>query len=203
MDRKAHWEQVYASRQVTEVSWYQPEAALSLGLITRHVPALDAEIIDVGSGATVLTARLLEHGYTTLSVLDISGAALSAARARLATGAERVRWIEADVLQAELPAQRFAFWHDRAVFHFLTNRDDQATYARQLRRALAPGGYAMIATFAPDGPLRCSGLDVVRYEPHDLLAVLGEGARLVEAHRETHTTPSGGSQAFSYCLMQL
>jgi len=202
-DRKAHWEQVYSTKPVTEVSWYQPDAALSLALITRHVTALDAHIIDVGSGATALTAQLVAHGYTNLSVLDISGAALAAARDRLGSGAERVRWIEADVLLADLPAHRFTFWHDRAVFHFLTDTHDQAAYALQLRHSVAPGGHAMIATFAPDGPLRCSGLDVVRYEPRELVEIIGGGATLIEAHQETHMTPSGAAQSFSYCLLRL
>ena len=200
MDLKEHWDAVYRAKRPTEVSWYQAEAALSTRLIQQVVATPDAPIIDVGGGASVLVAELAAAGHTDLTVLDLSGAAIAAGRARLGAAAERIRWIEGNILSATLPAGGFAFWHDRAVFHFLTNSADRARYVAQVRRAVEPGGHVLVATFAEDGPTRCSGLEVVRYSPAGLHPQFGPEFTFVRAEREEHHTPSGGVQAFTYCL---
>lgn len=202
MDRKAHWEQVYRTKDPTSVSWYQPEAALSAQLIEQVAPDRTTPIIDVGAGASVLVDHLLDAGYLDLTVADIAGAALELSRARLGGRARGVQWLEADILQAPLPLARYTVWHDRAVFHFLTDPAERAAYRNQVERALAPGGFLLLATFADDGPQRCSGLDVVRYSPELLLAEFGEEFRAVEAHREAHHTPAGSVQHFTYLLCQ-
>ena len=200
MNRREHWEWVYRSKLPTAVSWYQPEAELSMRLIRNVVPERDAAIIDIGGGASVLVDQLIAAGYSNLTVIDLSRAAVELVRARLGAHGVDVRWLEADILEATLPAGGYQFWHDRAVFHFLTEAGDRATYVAQAQRAIAPGGHILIATFAEDGPTRCSGLDVVRYTPDALHAELGAGFAMVAAHREEHHTPSGAVQAFTYCL---
>lgn len=170
---QAHWEQVYTTKAANAVSWYQPEARTSLALIAARVGP-DAAILDVGSGASTLVDGLLAWGARHLAVLDMAASALA------------------------LPAQGLGLWHDRAVFHFLTEPQDQARYARQLHAALRPGGHAIVATFALDGPVRCSGLPVARHSPESLATVLGPGLRLVQHLHEHHTTPGGARQAFVY-----
>ena len=200
MNLKEHWEAVYRSKRPTEVSWYQAEAALSTRLIRQIVAASDAPMIDVGGGASVLAAELASAGYTNLTVLDLSGAAIAAAQARLGLAAQRIRWIEADILSATLPPASFAFWHDRAVYHFLTDPVDRSRYLAQVRRSLRPGGHLLVATFAEDGPAHCSGLEVMRYSPTTLHAQFGSDFAFLGAEREEHRTPSGVIQAFTYCL---
>lgn len=196
--RKQHWEAVYRSKDPTQVSWFQPSPRLSLQLIRDSGLPRDAALIDLGGGASRLVDTLLEEGYTDLTVLDISGAALAEARRRLGAAAAGVRWIEADATSVELPG-RYALWHDRAVFHFLTDPRERAAYLERLRRHLAPGGALIIATFAPDGPERCSGLPVQRYDERGLAQTLGPGLRLEAVCREVHTTPAGAAQSFVYC----
>lgn len=198
MSRKDHWENVYRTKRPSEVSWYQAEATLSLRLIQEVAPGREAAILDVGGGASVLTGQLDGLDYTKLTVLDLSGAAIAAARSALGERAAGVRWIEADILDVALPPASVDLWHDRAVFHFLTDPADRLAYVRQARRALRRGGYLVVATFAEDGPTRCSGLDVIRYSPASLHAELGPGFTQVEARAETHTTPTGGVQAFTW-----
>ncbi len=202
MDRKQHWEAVYRAKQPTEVSWFQAEATLSAQLIAETVPDRNAPILDVGGGTSVLVAALSAAGYTDVTVLDLSGAAIAAARAAMGPDADAVRWIEADILEAQLPPDGLAFWHDRAVFHFLTEQEDRRRYLAQASRAVRDGGHLLVATFADDGPTRCSGLAVARYSPVELQAQFAEGFRLVSAHREAHRTPAGGLQAFTYCLLR-
>ena len=202
MDTKAHWETVYRTRQPHEVSWFQREAAVSLGIIRRVVPDPAAAIIDVGGGASTLVDGLLAAGYRRVTVLDLAPSALQLARGRLGTAADEVSWLEADVLAVQLPLAGFDLWHDRAVFHFLTAAADRARYAEQLRKAVKPGGFALVATFANDGPTRCSGLPVARYSAEALHREFGQGFRLAESVREEHVTPSGAKQAFVYCLCQ-
>jgi SAM-dependent methyltransferase len=196
-DPKAHWERVYAERAPSEVSWYQRAPALSLALVERSGVAKDDPIIDVGGGASTLVDHLLAAGYQRAAVLDISARALDHARARLGAAAERVEWYEADVTDFT-PPHRFALWHDRAVFHFLTEETQRQAYLRSLNEALLPDGQVIIAAFGQGGPTKCSGLDVVRYNPVSLGAVLGDGFRLVEAVSETHLTPAGKTQRFEY-----
>ena len=198
--RKAHWETVYHTKRPDEVSWFQAEAELSLRLIKELVTDRSAPIIDAGGGASVLASQLSAAGYRDLTVLDLSAAAIAASQASIGSHAANIRWIEADVLDAELPPAHYYCWHDRAAFHFLTKSVERATYVAQARRALAPGGYLLVATFAEDGPTRCSGLDVVRYSPSALHAEFGVGFSFVGAHREEHQTPSGSLQAFTYCV---
>jgi SAM-dependent methyltransferase len=199
-DQKAHWEHVYRTKRPTEVSWYQPEPLLSLELIRRAVPAPSARIIDVGGGASTLADGLLHAGYSNITVLDLSATALAESRGRLGDSAARVQWLEDDVLNATLPEAAYDLWHDRAVFHFLTNADDRAAYVAQVRRAVRPGGYVLVATFAEDGPLTCSGLPVARYSPETLHHEFDGGFELVENVREHHVTPGGSTQSFLYCL---
>jgi ubiquinone/menaquinone biosynthesis C-methylase UbiE len=173
MSSKIHWEQVYAIKSTTAVSWYQAEATLSLGLICQIAPSPDANIIDVGGGASTLVDGLLESGYRNLTVLDLASEALSVARQRLGRASDAVHWLEGDITTLTLPAQAYDIWHDRAVFHFLTNPEDRLAYVKQVMHAVKPGGHVIIATFAPDGPTECSGLPVVRYAPDTLKNELG------------------------------
>jgi SAM-dependent methyltransferase len=203
MNRAEHWEHVYQTKGPDQVSWFQAEARLSRQLIESFAPARSSAIIDIGAGASTLVDGLLDTGYTALSVVDLSPAALAVARARIGARAHRVEWLAADVLEAPLPAQTFDVWHDRAVFHFLTADTDRRSYVEQVHRAMRPGGLVIVATFAEDGPLRCSGLDVARYSPTQLHAEFGAPFTLLESHRELHTTPSGATQAFTYCACRV
>jgi len=197
MDRKQHWEKVYSNKSPLEVSWYQTEPRLSLELIQATGLDKGAPVIDVGGGASVLVDRLLAAGYRDLSVLDISGQALAHARQRLGEQAARVEWLEADITTF-VPPHPYQLWHDRAVFHFLTQADDRRRYVDCLRRALVPGGHLILAAFAVGGPLKCSNLDIVQYDAAKLSAELGPGFRLVEEKGELHDTPSGKQQKFGY-----
>jgi SAM-dependent methyltransferase len=197
LDRKAHWERVYSTKGEVEVSWYQDEPRLSLELIRAVVPATGGRIIDVGGGTSVLVDRLLELPFEAIAVLDISGTALGKARLRLGERARRVRWLSADVTDVD-DLGTFDIWHDRAVFHFLTDVSDRKRYVELARRTVPEGGHLIVASFADDGPKRCSNLDVCRYNAESMAAELGEGFSLVREARETHTTPWGSSQAFFY-----
>ncbi|HSN18130.1 MAG TPA: methyltransferase [Gammaproteobacteria bacterium] len=199
-DRQHHWEQVYREKAEDAVSWYQAHPQVSLQLIRACTRPGDA-LIDVGGGASRLVDHLLAEGFTDLTVLDIAAAALERARARLGKAAAKVRWLTADIIQWH-PERRYALWHDRAVFHFMTEARDRAAYAARLRESLAPGGHAVIASFALDGPERCSGLPVRRYSPDSLAAEMGVGFRLLESRMEEHLTPMGRSQRFQYSLLR-
>ena len=203
MDPRAHWQKVYETRKPTEVSWYQPAARVSSSLIRRVAPDRSAAIIDVGGGASTLVDGLLADGYGSITVLDVSSAALAQASERLGGDAARVTWLEANVLDAALPASAYDVWHDRAVFHFLTEAADRERYVKQVRRSVRPGGYVMVATFASDGPTKCSGLEVARYAPEELHGEFGSDFQLVESAREEHHTPTGAVQPFIYCLCRV
>ena len=200
MDRKGHWENVYRTKRTDEVSWFQKTPSLSLDFIRRIALDKATPLVDIGGGASNLVDNLIAEGYSNLTVLDLSSAALAEAQRRLADQAGRVQWLEADVLKATLPERRFGFWHDRAVFHFLTDPRDRAAYVGQVRRALRPGGYVLVATFAEDGPSKCSGLPVERYSAESLHREFDGGFQLVETTREQHVTPAGIQQSFTYCL---
>ena len=200
MDPKTHWEAIYRTKDVHEVSWFQSEARRSLDLITRICPDRSAPIIDVGAGASVLVDNLLDAGHRDLSVLDLSEAALEISQHRLGDDAIKVKWMHGDVLRAELDEGAYAVWHDRAVFHFLTDATDRQTYVEQVRRAVRPGGHVLVATFAEDGPEYCSGLPVVRYSAESLHSEFGTDFLLVRSEHEDHRTPGGGEQSFLYCL---
>lgn len=199
MDHKQHWEQIYSTKPSDAVSWFQDHADQSLRLIHNTRLGRNAAIIDVGAGASTLVDDLLAEGYTDLTVLDLSPAALMVAKQRLAKHAECVRWAEGDVTRAEFPVHRFDIWHDRAVFHFLTEPADRQAYVEQVVRSVRPGGHVIIATFAEDGPEKCSGLPVVRYQPESLHAEFGDAFLLVGHEKEAHHTPSGAVQQFVYC----
>ena len=199
MQSKDHWEKVYTTKASDAVSWFQPHADFSVGLIKATGAGLDASIIDVGGGASTLVDDLLANGYTDLTVLDLSASALAAARNRLGAKASAVRWIEADITKADLPGHQFDIWHDRAVFHFLTSPEDRAAYVRTVFHSVKPGGHVIVATFAEDGPNQCSGLPVMRYRPDELHAEFGEAFSLLHHEKEAHHTPSGTVQQFVYC----
>lgn len=201
MNRQQHWNKVYETKGVPEVSWYQQRPDLSLALITASGLGKDAGIIDVGGGASTLVDCLLDAGFTRLAVLDLSGAALTQGRARLGARAAAVEWFEADVT-AFVPPHRFGLWHDRAVFHFLTVADDRRRYVATLRQTLQPGGTVIMATFALDGPPKCSGLDVMRYDEQSIVGELGAEFTLQEVLRETHVTPWQSEQRFIYFRFQ-
>ena len=198
VDRRQHWESVYLNKAADQVGWFQPRAASSLRLIGDCVDT-DAHVIDVGGGASVLVDDLLDAGYRHLTVLDLAESALAVSRARLGAQAASVRWIAADITRAELPPARYDVWHDRAVFHFLTDPADRARYVEQVLKSVKPGGHVIIAAFGPGGPLQCSGLDVVRYAPDALHAEFGAPFRLLGHETEIHRTPGGGEQQFVYC----
>lgn len=200
MENREHWEQVYQNKPATTVSWFQPHAERSLALIESVAAAKACRIIDVGGGASTLVDDLLGAGYRDVSVLDLSASALAVARARLGTAERGVRWLVGDICQVALPERFFDVWHDRAVFHFLTEGADRAAYVRQVMRAVKPGGHVIMATFGPDGPLQCSGLPVVRYSPEGLHEEFGSGFQLLEHQQESHITPLGNVQKFVYCM---
>lgn len=202
MDRRTHWESVYTTRQPTEVSWYQPEPARSLELLRAAGAGPATPIVDIGGGDSTLVDAVLREGLGRMTVLDVSRAALDRARARLGERAGEVTWVEADVVRAELPEDAYDIWHDRAAFHFLTDREDRARYISLAATALRPGGTLIIATFAADGPLRCSGLDVARYSPQELARELGDAFTLVRGFGDVHRTPSGGEQRFTYAVFR-
>jgi 2-polyprenyl-3-methyl-5-hydroxy-6-metoxy-1,4-benzoquinol methylase len=196
-DRKTHWEKIYGDKAPQEVSWYQKEPALSLQLIHNTHLAHDAPIIDVGGGASVLVEYLCDEGYTNVAVLDISAKALAYAQDRLGDNASRVEWYEEDVTRFKSPHQ-FSLWHDRAVFHFLTDESDRSDYVKVLKRTLEPNGHLIVAAFAIGGPIKCSGLDIVQYDAKKLTAELGEGFELVEESCEIHISPANKEQKFAY-----
>ena len=198
MVSRQHWETVYRTKAVDAISWYRPHLETSLAMIERAVPDRDAGIVDVGGGEATLVDDLLARGYRQLSVLDIAPAAIAVAQQRLGAAAAQVTWLADDILQVALPAQRFDLWHDRALFHFLTAAGQRARYVEQLAHALKPGGHAIIATFGPQGPGQCSGLDTVRYDAASLQRELGPRFALVEHATELHHTPFGTTQQFVY-----
>jgi SAM-dependent methyltransferase len=199
MEIKAHWEDTYRTKAPTQVGWYQDHLRLSLDFIRRTGVPGTGQIVDAGGGASTLVDDLLGDGFRHITVLDLSASALHAARRRLGARAAGVTWIEADITQSPLPQHFYDVWHDRAVFHFLTQPEERQRYVRAVRHAVKPGGHVILATFAPDGPPRCSGLEVVRYSPESLHHEFGEDFRLIDHAREAHVTPFGTEQRFIYC----
>jgi 2-polyprenyl-3-methyl-5-hydroxy-6-metoxy-1,4-benzoquinol methylase len=203
MNTHEHWERIYATRGPEQVSWFRPHLETSLALIERVAPHRAAAIIDVGGGASTLVDDLIARGYGNLTVLDISQAAIEIAKTRLAEAADTVHWLCGDVTQAGLPARAYDVWHDRAVFHFLTNPDERAKYVRNVALAVKPGGHIIVSTFGPEGPTKCSGLEVVRYDAESLHEEFGRRFHLVESSKELHLTPFGTTQQFLYCYCTL
>lgn len=199
MDRQAHWNAAYAEKSETGVSWFQEVPAQSLASIADANP--QGSVIDVGGGASRLVDTLLDARRGDLTVLDISAVALDSAKVRLGAHAASVRWICADITQWK-PDRQWDIWHDRAVFHFLTEEPAQDAYIAALTAATRPGSAAIIATFAPSGPQQCSGLPVRRYSPADLAQRLGQAFALYDGAAENHVTPWGAVQDFTYAAFR-
>jgi SAM-dependent methyltransferase len=196
MDVRSHWEQVHATKDPKQVSWFSPHLARSLELIERAAPDRSALILDVGAGQSTLVDDLLGLGYENISVLEISETALDALKARVGQAGAAVQWICGDVTETVLPEASFDSWHDRAVFHFLTEAGRRRAYVDRVRRALKPGGSLIVSTFGPSGPERCSGLATMRYDASSLGSEFGDRFRLVESSLDLHETPSGAVQQF-------
>lgn len=200
MQSKEHWDQVYSTNAEHSVSWFQDHARQSIELIGSTGIAKSAKIIDVGGGASTLVDDLIAEGHAHISVLDLSEAALAASRSRLGARASSVIWMVGDITKVELPLHEFDVWHDRAVFHFLTTPEEREAYVHAVLRAVKPGGHVIVATFAEDGPEKCSGLPVVRYSADGLHAEFGTPFTLLQQELEEHQTPFGTIQKFIYCL---
>jgi SAM-dependent methyltransferase len=199
VNARDHWEKVYQNTAPNAVSWYRPHLETSLELIRLAADGPEATILDVGGGESTLVEDLIASGYRNLAVLDVSATALEVAKKRAGAGAGRIRWIEGDVTALKLPRHSIDVWHDRAVFHFLTEAKDREAYVQNLLYAVRPGEHVIIGIFGPDGPVRCSGLPVVRYDAGSLLRELGGSFVLVESREELHLTPRGITQQFVYC----
>ena len=203
MDPRDHWEKIYKSKAPDAVSWYRPHLETSLALIQRVGTGPAGRIIDVGGGESTLVDDLLAHGFSDVTVLDISSTAIDVSKKRLGEASTGVHWIVADVTQALLPPARYDIWHDRAVFHFLGSEDERTAYVRNVAHAVSPGGHVIVSTFGPEGPEKCSGLDVVRYDSDSLHGQFGSRFRLIESSKEIHRTPFGTDQQFLYCLCRV
>jgi hypothetical protein len=199
--RQGHWQRTYQVKTEHEVSWHQDSPEPSLTLVTAAAPSLASPIIDIGGGSSHLVDHLLQHAYRQVSVLDVSSAALDRTKARLGEQAAAVDWIVADVT-TWTPTDRYEVWHDRAAFHFMVTEADRSAYLARLRQALAPGGYAIIATFDLDGPEKCSGLPVMRYDAESLAKTLGDEFTLIRSERRLHQTPWGAAQAFQFSVFR-
>ena len=198
-----HWQQVYQSKASNTVSWYQQRPDLSLQFILQTEQPLSAAIIDVGSGASVLLDHLIAAGYNNLTALDISQAALDVSKKRLASqpNSDKVTWLVGDITQIK-PGSGFDIWHDRAVFHFLTEAGQRCAYVENLKASLQPGGFAVMATFAIGGPDKCSGLPIVQYDAASMQQQLGNSFVLKNSQIESHITPWQSEQLFCYSLFQ-
>jgi SAM-dependent methyltransferase len=200
MSNQIHWDRVYGNKAPDEVSWFRPHLETSLSFIQRSAPDRLARIIDVGGGESTLVDDLLARSYGSLTVLDISRTAIDITKVRLGALADRVEWLVADITNADLPPNTYDVWHDRAVFHFLTAAADRAAYVDRVKRSVKPGGHIIIGTFGPEGPTKCSGLDVKRYDADSLHGEFGKRFRLIDSISELHQTPSGSMQQFLYCF---
>jgi len=203
MDVSSHWENIYGTKAPNAVSWYRPHLETSLGIIEKIAPASSTAIVDVGGGESTLVDDLLARGYQSVSVLDVSSAAINFTKKRLGAIADSVRWIVGDITTVDLPVNAYDVWHDRAVFHFLTTPDERVAYVRQVGKSGRTGGHVLISTFGPEGPTKCSGLEVVRYDEVSLQAEFGVRFQLLESLKELHETPFGTTQQFLYCLCRV
>jgi 2-polyprenyl-3-methyl-5-hydroxy-6-metoxy-1,4-benzoquinol methylase len=203
MNVGTHWEEIYREKAPDAVSWYRPHLETSLALIEKAAPERGVSIIDVGGGESTLVDDLLARGYQNITVLDVSQTAIHVTQKRLGAASEGVQWVTADIVNGELAPNTYDVWHDRAVFHFLTALDQRVAYVRQVARAVKPGGHVLVSTFGPEGPTKCSGLEVVRYEAESLHAEFGVRFRLLDSIKELHNTPFGATQQFLYCLCRV
>ena len=199
MNKKTHWETVYQTKSDRQVSWYRDHLDNSLRMILNTNVGKDAAIIDVGGGNSTLADDLLDNGFADISVLDISASAMKKSQARLGSRAQQIEWLEADITDATLPKNYYDVWHDRAVFHFLTDAKDRQKYVKLVMSSLKIGGHIIVASFGENGPLKCSGLDVVRYSPETMHSEFGNEFKLIKSLNETHKTPFGTTQEFIYC----
>ncbi|MER2512880.1 MAG: class I SAM-dependent methyltransferase [Nitrosomonas ureae] len=202
MEQKEHWEKVYQSKASDQVSWYKAHLSLSLDWILGSLKSKSSRVIDVGGGSSTLVDDLLAKGYIDITVLDISQQALKVSKDRLGALADKVTWIEAGITRVSFPPQSFDVWHDRAIFHFLTDPVQRKKYIETLKSTLKTDGFLIMATFSLEGPLKCSGLHIVRYSPETLSGELGDGFSLVKTSQERHQTPFGTFQNFTYCLFK-
>jgi SAM-dependent methyltransferase len=203
MNTQTHWEKIYTEKAPDAVSWYRPHLEKSLGLIEQVAPERSSAIIDVGGGESTLVDDLLARGYDNITVLDISQTAIDANRKRLGAISEQVHWLVADITKVDLESAAYDVWHDRAVFHFLTAASDRLAYVRQVARSVRHGGHVIVSTFGPEGPTKCSGLDVVRYDADSLHQEFGVHFRLLGSSKELHQTPFGTVQQFLYCYCRV
>lgn len=200
MEVKDHWEQVYSTRMAEKLGWYRPRLDLSLAWIDEIGLDVADPIIDVGGGTSTLIDNLIDEGFESVTVLDISENALKSSRKRLGRQSRDIMWLDADVTSHRLPKNQFMLWHDRAMFHFLTAEEDRLAYRANLLRALRPGGHAIIGTFAPEAPPRCSGLPIKRYDPDHLRAELGNELVCIKEEKMLHITPGGIEQWYQFSL---
>jgi ubiquinone/menaquinone biosynthesis C-methylase UbiE len=203
VDAQSHWEHIYQTKKASQLSWYRAHLEKSLELIASAAKGRDARIIDVGGGESTLIDDLLERGYQRVSVLDISQKAIDVTRDRLGERGDSVSWLVGDITTMELPKQQYEVWHDRAVFHFLTESAKREAYVQQVREAVKVGGHVIVASFGPTGPRTCSGLDVVRYDADSLHGEFGAQFQLVKHVEEQHQTPFGTTQEFVYCYCRM
>jgi 2-polyprenyl-3-methyl-5-hydroxy-6-metoxy-1,4-benzoquinol methylase len=203
MDVKTHWEMVYKTKAPDTVSWYLPHLETSLALIERTGASLSSSIIDVGGGESTLADDLVSRGYQKVTVLDISETAINVSKQRIGDATDQVHWLVADVLAAELDLLAYDVWHDRAVFHFLTTMEQRIAYVQNVARSVKRGGHVIVSTFGPEGPTKCSGLEVMRYDADSLHDQLGARFRLIESAQELHETPQGTTQQFLYCYCRV
>ena len=203
MDVKTHWEKVYETKDPDAVSWYRPHLETSLALIERTGVGHSSAIIDVGGGESTLADDLLTRGYQNITVLDISETAIDVCKNRMGALAGLIHWLVADGTRKELSNSAYDVWHDRAVFHFLTEPDQREAYVQNVARSVKRDGHVIVSTFGPEGPMKCSGLDVVRYDADSLHDQFGAHFRLVESSKELHRTPFGTTQQFLYCYCKV
>ena len=203
MNTETHWDTVFRSKAPESVSWYRPHLEASLELIARHATGRSASIIDVGAGESTLVDDLLTGGYEAITILDVSKTAMETTKTRLGPAAEKVRWVVGDITRVTLPHQAFDVWHDRAVFHFLVDSNERRRYVESVVNAVRPGGCVIVSTFGPEGPTKCSGLEVMRYDTEALHREFGRRFRIEASSEELHRTPWGTVQQFVYCCCRV
>jgi 2-polyprenyl-3-methyl-5-hydroxy-6-metoxy-1,4-benzoquinol methylase len=203
MNVETHWEQVYREKAPDTVSWYRPHLETSLALIEKAAPERGASIVDVGGGESTLVDDLLTDGYENITVLDVSQIAIDVTKEAVGLVSDRVQWITADIGNVGFAPNAYDVWHDRAVFHFLTATEQRVAYVRQVARSVKPGGHVLVSTFGPEGPTKCSGLEVVRCDAESPHAEFGVRFRMLESLKELHNTSFGSTQQFLYCLCRI
>jgi 2-polyprenyl-3-methyl-5-hydroxy-6-metoxy-1,4-benzoquinol methylase len=200
-EQQTHWQQIYEKKDPDQLTWYQPEATISLELIRQQKLSTESKLVDMGSGCSTLVDGLLASGLRHLTMVDLSSSALKCAQKRLGERSETIQWIAADATTWE-PEEEYDLWHDRAVFHFLTTEGQREGYLKALRKGLKPGGRVVLSTFAVGGPEKCSGLPIVQYNAEKVRATFGEDFTLLLERTEEHPTPWGGHQSFAYFVLE-